>query len=95
MKTRKIAFKLSFDGSELTQFIEDNSEMEWDDICDLQNEFELYGDENNGIGYIRYDETLTVYNPTPRKIFYQEMVNKFFIAYELDKTKSIIVLFTD
>ena len=95
MKKHEIKFSVCFDGAELTQFIENNSDKDWNTICDIEKEFQLYGDEGRCFGYISYDETLTVYKPTPNKIFLQEMINKFFEVYNLDKTKSITILFTD
>jgi hypothetical protein len=94
MKTRKLDLELSMDGTELIQFIEDNSDIEWNDICGLTNEFELYGDE--GRGYIHYMEDPTkMYKPTENRVMMQEWVNKFFEAHKLDKKTSILTIFTD
>jgi len=95
MKTRKLDLELSMDGVELIQFIEDNSDIEWNDICDLTNEFELYGDEGR-FGYIGYMKDPTkMYKPTKNRVMMQEWVNKFFEAHKLDKKTSIQTVFTD
>jgi len=95
MKTRKLDLELSMDGVELIKFIEDNSDIEWNDICDLAVEFELYGDEGR-YGYISFmKDSSKMYKPTENRVMIQEWVNKFFEAHGLDKKKSIQTIFTD
>lgn len=95
LKTHEIKFQTCINGAELTRFVENNSDKDWNTICDIEKEFELYGDEGREIGYICYDKSLSVYKPTKNKIFFQDMINKFYEAYKLDKNKNLIVLFTD
>jgi len=97
MKTKEdLEFDLCMDGCELTNFIDENSDKEWNDICTLERDAELYGDEGRCFGYLMYNEDPSdVYKPTPGNIFIQEMVNKFYEAYDIDKSKTIIILFTD
>jgi hypothetical protein len=95
MKTRKLSLELSMDGVEIIRFIEDNSNIKWNDICDLAQEFELYGDEGR-YGYISFMKDSTkMYNPTENRVMMQEWVNKFFEAHKLDKKTSIQTVFTD
>ena len=93
MITKEIKFKKCFDGSELTQFIEDNSDKDWNTICDIEQEFELFDEKD--FGYISYNPELNIYNPTENKLFYQDMINKFYEAHNLDTKESFIVLFSD
>ena len=97
MKTKEdLEFDLCMDGCELTNFIDENSDKEWNDICDLESNAELYDDEGRGFGYLKYiEDTSKIYKPTPGNIFIQDMVNKFYEAYDIDKNKTIIILFTD
>jgi hypothetical protein len=95
MKTKSIEFWKCIDGGDLTQFVEDNSDKDWNTICVIEREFELYGDEGRTHGYISYNPLLIIYKETPNKIFYQEMINKFYEAYGLDPKENLIVLFND
>lgn len=96
MKTRDVKIGMCIDGSDLTAFIEDNSELEWNDICDIERKINLYGDEGRCIGYIRHYELDTLPSTyTENEFFYLEMINKFYEAYGLDKDEMITILFTD
>jgi len=94
-KTKEITFSRCIDGCDLTQFIEDNSDKDWNTICDIENKIQLYGDEGGTIGYILYEDEGSIYhNHTDQnEIWYQEMINKFYEAYNLDKNESITILF--
>jgi uncharacterized membrane-anchored protein len=85
------------DGCELIQFIVDNSEMDWNDVCDMERELGIYGEYSGRIAYINYmsDSDIEKYLETENEKFYQRMISYFYETYELDKTKSITMLFTD
>jgi hypothetical protein len=91
-KTRNIEIERNprVSGYEVIRFIEDNSDMEWNDICDLTVYTNLYDDE----GYERYHE----YDETPctdeRKEFFRVMMNAFIESYDL-KESGITVYFDD
>lgn len=92
---RKVNFNRSIiiDTTDIIQFIEDNSDYAWNDICDLSVEFQLVDDEGSK-GTINYVENI---NPKESKNnqFFQEMINSFYEAHNIDKKESIIVEFTD
>ena len=95
-KTREIKFDVCIDGSELTRFIEDNSDYEWNDICDLEREAKLYGDEGRAFGFLEYlEDPEDIYKSTKNRVYIQSMINRFYEAYNLDKSKGLIILFTD
>ena len=40
-KTKEITFSRCIDGCDLTQFIEDNSDKDWNTICDIENKIQF------------------------------------------------------
>lgn len=103
---KKVEFLPSCDGAEITEFIEKNSDMDWDDICNLEQMLEIYGDEGRSHGYVSYHNDMENFKPyfsvyrkknatEEQQKFYQKMINRFFEENNLDKSKNLIILFND
>ena len=91
--SNKTTFGICTDSSNLTRFIEDNSDMTWNDAIDLAREAFVYGDEGSEIGSITYQpEDKWLYSWSSKEELWQSLVNKFYEAYNLDKTKPITLL---
>lgn len=78
----------------LTQFINDNSDMEWAHIQEMEKQFGLFvKDETHN--HVVYNENLDMNDPKDNLHFMKYMINCFYETYELDKKKPLILIKND
>ena len=90
-----VDFKICIDCTDLFNFIEKNSNKDYNTICDIANEAYLFEEYSGRIGHLKFLQDKDVYNPNENRLFFQRMINAFFETYNIDKSKLITVLFTD
>jgi hypothetical protein len=91
----EIDWNICINCTDLFKFIENNSDKNWNTICDISNEAYLFEEYSGRIGYLQFLQDKDVYNPNENRLFFQRMINVFFETYNIDKSKMITVLFTD
>lgn len=89
----EIWFDVSIDCVELYKFIENNSDKDYNTICNIANESYLF-EEYGRVDFLRYIEEKDVYKPNENRLFFQRMVNAFFKTYDIDKSELITILYS-